>query len=386
MQFERDLTPGQTFLAQFPDLIAVEYKAGSADWSPAARAFLAGAIQPGAGALTDSNAFLLGDISEDRLTESARAYADSMPGDGRQLEALVAFVEKTLLPQGYEVKTNERIYNEGVQIAELDVEVRGKVGSTSIFWLIECRDRPGDGPAPGSWIEQLVGRRTRFGFNKVTAVSTTGFAAGAIEFARSQGIELREVKTLTADDFSWLGLRYIQSIENRAVLLGAMIVVGESESEERTSALLDAMAMAETNAEVLKPSRGGSAVRLADAFSASVQTAGLFCDVPPNGPGKNVELTVRYPNDDDHFVIETRIGQIRVHSITFRGELYVKEILVPLSVTAEYRHLDTGQPISQIAAFGAQEIHGMKFSMELHRMSDSGDTHITLRRLDDGGS
>lgn len=34
-----------------------------------------------------------------------------------------------------------------------------------------------------SWIEQLVGRRARFGFNKVTAVSITGFATGAAEFA-----------------------------------------------------------------------------------------------------------------------------------------------------------------------------------------------------------
>lgn len=41
-----------------------------------------------------------------------------MPGDGKQLEALVAFVEKTLLPQGFEVKNNERVYNdEGVPSA-----------------------------------------------------------------------------------------------------------------------------------------------------------------------------------------------------------------------------------------------------------------------------
>lgn len=137
-----------------------------------------------------------------------------MSNDGRQLEELVAFVEKTLLPQGYEVRANERVYNEeGVQVAELDVEVRGKIGSTNITWLIECRDRPADGPAPGYWIEQLVGRRTRFGFNKVTAVSTAGFAAGAIEFARSQNIELREVKTLTVDEFKdWLAMSALHEV------------------------------------------------------------------------------------------------------------------------------------------------------------------------------
>ncbi len=167
------------------------------------------------------------------------------------------------------MKTNERVYDDsGVQIAELDVEVRGKVGSTSIAWLIECRDRPGDGPAPGSWIEQLVGRRTRFGFNKVTAVSTTGFAIGAIEFARSQGIELREVKTLIVDEFKdWLAIRYVHNVETRTVLQGASILVDESESDESTRALLDAMADTPATATFLKPSKGGSAVPLADARS-----------------------------------------------------------------------------------------------------------------------
>jgi hypothetical protein len=66
-----------------------------------------------------------------------------MTSDGKQLEGLVSFVEKTLLPQGFNVKTNERVYNdEGIQIAEFDIEARGKVGSTDFAWLIECRDRP----------------------------------------------------------------------------------------------------------------------------------------------------------------------------------------------------------------------------------------------------
>lgn len=137
-----------------------------------------------------------------------------MSNDGSQLEAIVAFVERTLVPQGFDVKTNQRVYNdEGIQIAEFDVEVRGKIGTTAIAWLIECRDRPGSGPAPGSWIEQLVGRRARFGFNKVTAVSTTGFAAGAVEFARPQGIELREVASLTPGAFSsWLKLQAMNQV------------------------------------------------------------------------------------------------------------------------------------------------------------------------------
>jgi hypothetical protein len=195
-----------------------------------------------------------------------------MVADGKQLEALVSFVEKTLLPEGFDVKTNERVYNdERVQIAEFDIEIRGKVGSTSIAWLIECRDRPGDGPAPGSWIEQLVGRRTRFGFNKVTAVSTTGFAVGAVEFAQSQGIELREVMALSVEEFKdWLAIRHLHHIETVTALKHASILVAAEESEECKHALLDVISNAPGNAAFLKSSKTEEFIAPANAFSGAV--------------------------------------------------------------------------------------------------------------------
>lgn len=44
-----------------------------------------------------------------------------MGGDGRQLEALVASIERVMLPPGFEVKTNRRVHKDGVQLAEFDV-------------------------------------------------------------------------------------------------------------------------------------------------------------------------------------------------------------------------------------------------------------------------
>src|SRR5258708_4022132 len=59
--------------------------------------------------------------------------------DGKQLEELVACVEQMLFAPGLNVTTNRRVYNpDGVQIAEFDIEIRGKVGSTDFAWLIEC--------------------------------------------------------------------------------------------------------------------------------------------------------------------------------------------------------------------------------------------------------
>lgn len=126
--------------------------------------------------------------------------------DGTQLERLVELIEGCVLSKGFTVESRKRVYNDdGIQIAELDIVITGNIGSARFKWLIECRDRPSGGPASGSWIEQLAHRRSRFNFDKVMAVSTTGFSAGAKEEAERNGIDLRLFQNLSYNDVSnWL--------------------------------------------------------------------------------------------------------------------------------------------------------------------------------------
>lgn len=309
-----------------------------------------------------------------------------MASDGKQLEGLVTYVEKTLLPQGFDVKTNQRVFNDdGIQIAEFDIEIRGKVGSANIAWLIECRDRPGSGAAPGSWIEQLVGRRTRFQFNKVTAVSTTGFTVGAAEFAKEQGIELREVNSLSPEHFSeWLVIRHIRRIERRTYVNHALVLIDSQEPEEMKAALKEVFTRIVPDSAFLKATSTNEYVASKDAFANAVAQHGtLFDDVEPNGAGKQVKLHVVYPNDADHFVVETRLGDVRVRSILFEGDLFVKESFVPLESASEYAHVETGEAISQVASFAPQNIHGMSVALEMHKLAATGETHVTLRRVKD---
>lgn len=307
-----------------------------------------------------------------------------MSFDGKQLEALVSFVEKTLVPQGFEVKTNTRVFNdEGIQVAEFDVEVRGKVGTTNIAWLIECRDRPSQGAAPASWVEQLVGRRSRFRFNKVTAVSTTGFAAGAVEFAKSEGIELREVASLTPEDFSdWLLIRDFTSITRRTNLHHATILIDPEESPERREELARVISEHTDDMPLLRSTSTGEKSPVKNAFLCAVQEVGnLFDDIEPNGEGKKVKLQVNYENENDHFVVDTELGEIRIKSIVFYGELSIEQRSLPLTVTSEYRQNDGGEVISKVAGFESQEIFGHKFSLELHKLEETGETHVILRKV-----
>jgi len=117
-----------------------------------------------------------------------------MSNSGKEVEDLVGNIEQELLPQGFKVEPRQRVFNEaGEQIAELDLVISGPLGSSSVRWLIECRDRPSEGSAPISWIEQLVARKERLQFDKVFAVSTTGFSPAARDFAKTKGIILRTV-------------------------------------------------------------------------------------------------------------------------------------------------------------------------------------------------
>ena len=54
-----------------------------------------------------------------------------MDTNGKQLERLVALIEKLYLPEGFEITTNEKVYDDGVQIAEFDIEIRGRLYNRS---------------------------------------------------------------------------------------------------------------------------------------------------------------------------------------------------------------------------------------------------------------
>ena len=91
--------------------------------------------------------------------------------DGKALEAFVAQIEKEAGLPDAKVTSNLKEFSEnGKQIAEFDVIVEGRFGTTDVRWLIECRDRPGSGAAPNKWIYELIGRKDgHIKFDRVTA-------------------------------------------------------------------------------------------------------------------------------------------------------------------------------------------------------------------------
>jgi len=82
----------------------------------------------------------------------------------------------------------------------VDVSLRGKVGSTDVLIILECRDRKSSEDV--TWIEQLATKRDDIGANKAIAISSTGFTSGAKLKANSKNIELRTIEDINIDTIS----------------------------------------------------------------------------------------------------------------------------------------------------------------------------------------
>jgi hypothetical protein len=153
---------------------------------------------------------------------------NQVKNDGKRLEALVSFIEKQLASDRTTVRTNVKEYDQGISVAEFDIVVETCTVAGPYKWLLECRDRPRAGAAPASWIEQLIGRRIAHEFDRVTAVSTTGFAHGAAILATKHGIELREVRELEPEQFEWQGIQNI-GLREHVLTSGAAELHGRDE-------------------------------------------------------------------------------------------------------------------------------------------------------------
>jgi len=305
-----------------------------------------------------------------------------MANTGKQLERLVQEIEEKLLPEGFSVSANERVFNDsGVQIAEFDIEITGYLGSTFVKWLIECRDRPSEGSAPGSWIEQLVGRRNRFNFSKVTAVSTTGFSEGAMEYAEQDGIDLRSVNSLTPESITdWFRLSHVDSIVRLGTLLKPARLIPDSEASEPVLRSLEAViADADTKKPILVHTGTGNLISISEAWQAIInQNPQLFDGLLPNGETRRAKLRVNYTNPAERYQVLTDEGPVHIVQILFQAEFSVIYKQVPVSQITQYSRIIEQEAIAQSVRFEL-EAGDKIIDIAFHNLGERDKTFIALR-------
>lgn len=177
-------------------------------------------------------------------------------------------------------------------------------------------------------------------------------------------------------------MRDMTSITNKACLLQAKILISEDETLERREELARVISSHTYDMPLLRSTSTGEKAPMKDAFLGAITEVGdLFDDIEPNSSGKKIKLTVNYEKENSHFVVETELGEIRVRSIIFFGELSIEQRSVPLTVTSEYRQFKDGNVISQVAGFEPQEMLGHEVSLEFHKLEETGETHLVLRKV-----
>ena len=248
-----------------------------------------------------------------------------MTNSGKHLEEFVKQIESFLLPQGFTIDSRERVFNdEGIQIAEFDIVIEGKVGSAPFKMLIECRDRPSDGPAPGSWIEQLVGRRSRFDFDKVVAVSTTGFASGSKEFAKESRIELRSVEDLTADAIAdWFQLKIYS---RGGILNDVKFGVRDENAFEVLTRNTAGLNHLDAKTFMLIEPKTNKLISLASVWDEVFRAHLSMFDNMQDGEIKELTITTNYDETSERYQIQTIEGLIPVDTIIFRANFSIKKV------------------------------------------------------------
>ena len=303
-----------------------------------------------------------------------------MVSKGKSLELLMKQIEELCIPSGFCISANEKAFDDsGNQVAEFDITISGKVGTTFFKWLIECRDRPSDGPAPNSWIEQLAARQERFTFNKVIAVSTTGFAKGIKKYAKARGIELRSVKKISADGIAeWLKMSELNFNLCWGVINHITFVAKSKPMTEAIQSIMSLVAEKDVYNKQIFINSTGVKMSMRNVW-VSVLNAnpqlfdGLSSDTEPK---RRTVLQIPFEPPTDQYYVLTDIGPIEIVRLIVDAELSVTNKKVPLKEVTQYTNLSDQKVIAQSAHFETV-CYDQTIDVTFHKVVDKQQTYIT---------
>jgi hypothetical protein len=272
-----------------------------------------------------------------------------MPKQGRDLEQLVEELERLFAGTGLTVASPDYVVgqNSGDR-REIDVSVRGRMGSFDVFAMFECRDR-GKG-ADVTWIEQIATKRMDVSANVAVAVSSSGFSAAARRSAGRLGVELRTLKRTTVSDLIGTVLpREFRHIRVEFGLKAVNLQLAEEAASRipPASPLLVAREGVNLNTLMLRAKNTGERVPLTQAASSAVAQSGDAFVRPFLGAeaAQPFTLEANYA-PGDRFEFETAEGAFDLSAIFFRGTARARITPLAPSAATEYR-VDEGTVLAR---------------------------------------
>lgn len=296
---------------------------------------------------------------------------------------MVERLETVLAGSPVEVQSPEYIEgrNSGVR-REVDVSLRGTVGSSPIFVMVECRDR--ESVQGVDWLEQVETKRDDVGADKAVVVSSGGFAGSVREYAQALGIEVRELSEVTAPNvFGWMGFEALDVTESHADIKAVSFQLASDSGEvtgvpaevERT---LTDSGMA-GSAKVFRRKADGLPVSIADIWMA------LPKDVQRgrqelSAERREVGLNLNFRDLDQRYQIETNEGWRDIGRMEMVADVWADFKSIPVDKMFEY--VDENGALAQSVQFAGYRHADKSHTFTLHVMPGKSVAVVELREED----
>jgi hypothetical protein len=283
-----------------------------------------------------------------------------VPRRGRDLETLVALVERLLEEMPVVIQSPEYIIGRRSDSPrEIDVTIRGTVGSATVLVMVECRDR--DGTQGVGWIDQVVGKREDVGADKAVVVCSAGFSEPAIRAAQAVGIELRTMTQLSESDLlPWVDPSFM-SVDvdlRKSHLVGCNLILDN-----------DRPLPTNPNVGEIRRTRDQESVSVLDLWGHNDPEEaweGLAVD-----ERRQRQIRLNFTNPEDRYEVDVAGTWLPVEAVQFVVELWIEREQVPIK---QFRYSDD------------EEVLADGFSFDFEHPEQGGQTVAIGRNVEPDGS
>lgn len=308
-------------------------------------------------------------IFEIALYQNKRFFkkrVNNLARKGRELEELVATLEKGLNGTRITVTSPDKIYDKVTKKKrEIDITLKGNMGFHEMLTIIECRDRkPKDDV---TWIEQLAIKKDHVGANLAIAVSSSGFTEGARIKADFLGIRLRTLAEIDPKEImEWFQVRRITAFSLKWNFLKVDIApypsLDSSQSEELHKFLKSYSGSFRSNSKFIIDPQIDGAISIDDCILGN--TDKIIEDFKPTDKKRTIQLYISPQNKEDGFFALTSDRLIRMEYIRIIMEIWLEFQEADIVSASSYDN--EKNPLAQIISFEDIEIGGVNRSFKIH--------------------
>jgi hypothetical protein len=255
-----------------------------------------------------------------------------MAREGRNFEEVVKLIEETIAVENVKVKSPDYILDKDTgQPREVDISLRGKIGSSNILVIIECRDQMKHPPQDVTWIEQITCKRKSVSADKLIAVSSNGFTEPAKIKARKNEIELRTFDEIDPEEIHRWFLTSGNIYHNIQMKTVSIVNINLKKKTKKKIEFPDEIVNWQAPIFVIK--KEGKSVSL--DFIWSLFAEEIYSGVPEDGSKiHKSKIRINIPN----IQLSTKSGRIELKSLDFLDvNLWIQAKKIDPTFTRAYK-------------------------------------------------